>query len=602
MERVILYDRCDASLASGSLSWEPHFPPPSAPGPPPPPPPPPPADEAAACDRRRLARPPRLPRAAEVDDERHGRPSGALVGFANFLLRLWQAEAPRTVIVGWDTLGVPTYRIEAFPSYQSGRVFDDALVEQLDRLPELVRALGFCAAKEAGYEADDFLAAAVAQEEGRGGLTLVATSDRDAFQLVSERTSVLQPVKGVSELARIGPAEVRERYGVEPSQVPDFIALRGDPSDKMPGAKGIGPKTAAALLGPVRLAGGGAGGRTFLGAEGGIAALPANRDDGRLCPSPLPRRPSATMGGGVLTRGVVGPRQPRRQTRGARGRLMEVVSNAALARLHPTSHHPESPRRLEVLLDAVEEWRDCGPATVEQVERCHTPEHVARIRTIDAETWLDGDTPASATSFEAALLAAGASVEAARIGGFALVRPPGHHAPADRAMGFCLFNNAAIAARAAQAEHGLERVAILDWDVHHGNGTQDIFWDDPSVLYLSLHQWPFYPGTGRPGEGNQTTVNVPLPAGSGNEEYVRAFEEIVEPAVRGFEPDLLIVSAGFDAHADDPLASMEVTGLGFRELARRCRGLAPRLAAVLEGGYNLETLPGLVHAALDGFG
>ena len=178
-----------------------------------------------------------------------GRPSGALVGFTNFLLRLWQAEEPRTVVVGWDTLGVPTYRSEAFPSYQSGRVFDEALVEQLDRLPELVRALGFCAAKEAGYEADDFLAAAVAQEEGRGGLTLVATSDRDAFQLVSERTSVLQPVKGVSELARIGPAEVRERYGVDPVQVPDFIALRGDPSDKMPGAKGIGPKTAAALLG-----------------------------------------------------------------------------------------------------------------------------------------------------------------------------------------------------------------------------------------------------------------------------------------------------------------------------------------------------------------
>src|SRR5262249_21102851 len=177
-----------------------------------------------------------------------GRPSGALVGFANFLLRLWEAEEPRAVVVGWDSLGVPTYRSEAFPSYQSGRQFDVALVEQLDLLPALVSALGFTAAKAPGYEADDFLAAAVAQEEARPGRTLVATSDRDAFQLVSELTMVLQPVKGVSELARIGPAEVRERYGVEPGQVPDFIALRGDPSDKLPGARGIGPKTAASIL------------------------------------------------------------------------------------------------------------------------------------------------------------------------------------------------------------------------------------------------------------------------------------------------------------------------------------------------------------------
>jgi DNA polymerase-1 len=177
-----------------------------------------------------------------------GRPSGAIVGFANFLLRLWQAEAPRAVVVGWDSLGVPTYRSEAFPSYQSGRQFDDALLEQLDLLPELVRAMGFTAAKAPGYEADDFLAAAVAQEESRKGRTLVATSDRDAFQLVSERTTVLQPVKGVSELARIGPTEVRERYGVDPKQVPDFIALRGDPSDKLPGARGVGPKTAAAII------------------------------------------------------------------------------------------------------------------------------------------------------------------------------------------------------------------------------------------------------------------------------------------------------------------------------------------------------------------
>lgn len=280
---------------------------------------------------------------------------------------------------------------------------------------------------------------------------------------------------------------------------------------------------------------------------------------------------------------------------------MKVVSHPALARLHPTEHHPESTRRQAVLLEAVGEYVEAEPASVEQVERAHTAEHVGRMASISGPTWLDGDTPASETSYEAALLAAGGAIQAARTGGFAIVRPPGHHAPPDRAMGFCLFNNAAVAARAVQAEDGVERVAILDWDVHHGNGTQDIFWDDPSVLYVSLHQWPFYPGTGGPDDGNETTLNVPLRAGCGNEEYLTAFEEIVEPAVRGFEPEVLIVSAGFDAHADDPLAMMEVTGYGFREMARRCTGLAPRVAAVLEGGYNLHTLPGLVHAALDGF-
>ncbi len=173
---------------------------------------------------------------------------GGVLGFANMLLRLWQAEEPRAVLVGWDSLGKPTYRSEAFEAYQSGRVFDPELLEQLDMLPELVGAMGFAPAKGAGYEADDFLAAAVAFEEARGGTALVATSDRDAFQLASDRTTILQPVRGVSELARIGPAEVVERYGVEPEQVPDFIALRGDPSDKLPGAAGVGPKKAADVL------------------------------------------------------------------------------------------------------------------------------------------------------------------------------------------------------------------------------------------------------------------------------------------------------------------------------------------------------------------
>jgi len=169
----------------------------------------------------------------------------AVVGFANMLTRLWEQERPAAVLVGWDTLTVPTYRHESFPAYQSGRVFDEALLEQLEILPDLVRAMGFAAAKHPGYEADDFLAAAA---HAWKGAVLVATSDRDAFQLVSERVTILQPAKGVSEINRIGPAGVRERYGVEPEQVPDLIALRGDPSDKLPGARGIGPKKAAELL------------------------------------------------------------------------------------------------------------------------------------------------------------------------------------------------------------------------------------------------------------------------------------------------------------------------------------------------------------------
>jgi DNA polymerase I len=185
-----------------------------------------------------------LPKSIRRND---GRPAGAILGFANFLIKLYLEEAPGAVLVGWDTLEAPNKRQLAFPAYQSGRVFDDELIEQLALLPRFVTACGFANAKAQGYEADDFLAAAAAREEKRGRKVLIASGDRDAFQLASELTTILYPIKA-GETARIGPAQVRERYGVEPRQVPDFIALRGDTSDRIPGAKGVGPTTAASIL------------------------------------------------------------------------------------------------------------------------------------------------------------------------------------------------------------------------------------------------------------------------------------------------------------------------------------------------------------------
>jgi acetoin utilization deacetylase AcuC-like enzyme len=292
----------------------------------------------------------------------------------------------------------------------------------------------------------------------------------------------------------------------------------------------------------------------------------------------------------------VGARPPRRAPGGA----VELLTNPALARLHPTGAHPERQDRLLGLGGETVERR----ATEEQVARVHTPAHLELLRSIERPVLLEPNTVASETSWEAVLLAVGISLEAVDREGFALVRPPGHHALADEAYGFCLVNNVAVAARYAQAELGLERIAIVDFDVHHGNGTDAIFRGDESVLFASLHQFGnVFPGTGGPGTSDDSTVNVPLAAGSGDDEWLSAFVELVEPAVRAFEPELLLVSAGFDAHEEEDiyLVDMRVTDGGFRELAARCAALAPRLAAVLEGGYNVRTLPRLVATAQEGF-
>jgi acetoin utilization deacetylase AcuC-like enzyme len=308
------------------------------------------------------------------------------------------------------------------------------------------------------------------------------------------------------------------------------------------------------------------------------------------------------MGGGVhLCEGARSqrPRRPRRST----GQI-DVVTHPALARLHPTFGHPESEERLAVLLEAFPGAREGRPAAREALERVHAHEYLKVLEEVTEPGWFDyPNTLASETSWEACLLAAGCSIEAAETSAFALVRPPGHHAPPSGAMGFCLVNNVAIAARHMQAEHAVERIAIVDFDVHHGNGTQDVFDGDASVLYVSLHQTGIYPGTGAAGDGGATTLNVPLRPGCGDAEWLRAFEQYVEPAVSAFAPELLLVSAGFDAHEDEDiyLVDMHVTDDGFRELAQRCSVLAPRVGAVLEGGYNLETLPRLVAAALEGF-
>ncbi|HEY7497017.1 MAG TPA: histone deacetylase [Vicinamibacterales bacterium] len=280
--------------------------------------------------------------------------------------------------------------------------------------------------------------------------------------------------------------------------------------------------------------------------------------------------------------------------------------------------HPERPERAHVFDAVAARWRERGGSTAApraardaELARVHDPEYLETLaRMAGRPAMLDADTFLSPESIEVARFAAGATVEAAehavdaREPAFALVRPPGHHAERDRAMGFCLFNNVAVAA-ASLLDRGVSRIAIVDIDVHHGNGTQAMFYDDPRVLYVSTHQYPFYPGTGAANEvgekdGRGFTVNIPMDAGSIDADFELVHREIVEPVLEEFRPELLLVSAGYDAHEHDPLASMRMTTDGYASVMRRLRQIAARhgaLACVTEGGYEMSALGGCLEAS-----
>jgi len=280
-------------------------------------------------------------------------------------------------------------------------------------------------------------------------------------------------------------------------------------------------------------------------------------------------------------------------------------------------YHPESPQRLEVIYAMLEDPDMVGNfkevpvrrAEKEELLLVHSRDYVDKIAATEGKeyTYLDPDTQTSAGSYEAALLAAGGFCEAISMvnsgeldNAFALVRPPGHHAERDRAMGFCLFNNVAVGARYAQESLNLNRILVVDWDLHHGNGTQHSFEDDPSILYFSTHQYPYYPGTGAfketgIGRGEGYTVNVPLSTGYGDGEFIGTFEEILKPIALEFEPEIILVSTGIDIYMDDPLGGMNVTPEGFAGLTRSIMEIAQaccggKVVITLEGGYSLEGL------------
>ena len=294
---------------------------------------------------------------------------------------------------------------------------------------------------------------------------------------------------------------------------------------------------------------------------------------------------------------------------------------------HDTGQHVENAGRLEAIISHLEQTGlnqqlvSIKPraASVEELSLVHQHQYVSGIQDVAQKGggWLDVDTIMSADSYEAAIYAAGgaiAATEAVMSGevasAFALVRPPGHHSTPRRAMGFCLFNNVAIATKYALDKYGLERIAIIDFDVHHGNGTQEIFYGNPQVLYISTHESPFYPGTGSVeetggGAATGTKVNIPLPAGCGDNEYLQVFEQIVAPAVRRFKPQLILVSAGYDPHWADELAMMQVSTTGFAQMVKIIKQIADelcsgRLVFTLEGGYNLTALATSVKATFDG--